>query len=148
MKTCSKCKTEYPATTEHFPPEKRVKSKLRSWCRVCYRKYCRKYYKGFTSNYYQTINGHLRGIYGAMKQRCTDKNHRQYKNYGSRGIRLEFTSDEFVDYVVNVLKIDPRGLEIDRINNDKSYESGNIRFVTCSENNRNKRNSLAPMKRR
>lgn len=38
MKTCAKCKTEFPATSEFFGLEKRVKNGLRSWCRQCLRK--------------------------------------------------------------------------------------------------------------
>ena len=46
--------------------------------------------------------------------------------------------DDFRNYVIDVLKADPRGLQIDRINNGGNYEVGNIRFVTCLENNQNK----------
>jgi len=35
IKTCSKCKTEKPATLEFFSAEKRIKSGLNSWCRDC-----------------------------------------------------------------------------------------------------------------
>ena len=34
MKQCSKCKTEYPATTEYFAIHKPTK-RFQSWCRIC-----------------------------------------------------------------------------------------------------------------
>lgn len=43
-KTCSKCKTEYPATTENFPVHTRKKDGLGSWCKACHRQYQREYY--------------------------------------------------------------------------------------------------------
>jgi len=89
--------------------------------------------------YNRTIRGHLRRIYAGMKCRCDNPKAKDFKDYGGRGIRLKFTSDEFVDYVINTLKVDPRGLQIDRINNDGHYEKGNIRFVTAKINNNNRR---------
>ena len=75
-----------------------------------------------------------------MRQRCNNPDQKAYKNYGGRGIKVCFGSaDEFVDCVINELQIDPRGLQIDRIDNDGNYERGNIRFVTRRENNENKR---------
>jgi hypothetical protein len=37
MKRCSKCHTEHPATAEFFPPDKRRRDGVGSWCRVCHR---------------------------------------------------------------------------------------------------------------
>ncbi len=39
MKTCSKCKIEYEATTENFHKKRAVKSGLCSLCKVCCRKH-------------------------------------------------------------------------------------------------------------
>jgi len=90
--------------------------------------------------YVGTIIGSLRHRFSDMKRRCGNPNATDYERYGGRGIRCNFkSSDEFVDYVVNTLKVDPRGLQIDRINNDGNYEAGNIRFVTAKVNNNNKR---------
>jgi hypothetical protein len=36
-KTCSKCRTEFPATAEFFPPDKRCRDGFGSWCRTCQR---------------------------------------------------------------------------------------------------------------
>lgn len=38
MKTCSKCKTEYPATPDYFKRHKGQKDGLNSWCKVCTKK--------------------------------------------------------------------------------------------------------------
>ncbi len=98
--------------------------------------------------YHKTINGRLRRCFGCMKRRCENPKSAKYKDYGGRGIKIKFTSsDEFVDYVINVLKVDPRGLQIDRIDNNGHYEPGNIRFTTSKVNNNNKRNNKAEIRR-
>ncbi|HDY86673.1 MAG TPA: hypothetical protein ENH82_00985 [bacterium] len=94
---------------------------------------CDKSYRG-------TVIGYLRSVYGHIKARCTNPKVHNYYRYGGRGIKNLFkSSDELADYVVNELQVDPRGLQIDRIDNDGHYEKGNIRFVTCSENCKNRR---------
>lgn len=35
MKTCNKCKQEFPATLEYFSKNKTSKSGLQSWCKIC-----------------------------------------------------------------------------------------------------------------
>ncbi len=150
MKTCTGCCVIYPATRECFYAEERNKDGLQSRCKVCCRKTAREYRqsdkvkrlrRGYQCKRYGTINGYLRGIYASMKQRCTRPKCSRYKDYGGRGIELKFTSDEFVDYVIRELQVDPKGLQIDRIDNDGHYEPGNIRFVTRTVNCNNKRNS-------
>lgn len=90
--------------------------------------------------YRKTLNGYIRHLFYCIKQRCNNSKYTDYKNYGGRGIKCLFISaDEFVNYVVNELKTDPRGLQIDRINNDGHYEPGNIRFVTAKENSNSRR---------
>ena len=98
------------------------------------------YAKKACREYKSTLIGQLRNCFSKIKQRCENPNATDYERYGGRGIRCNFkSSDEFVDYVVNTLKVDPRGLQIDRINNDGHYELGNIRFVTAKVNANNKR---------
>ena len=132
MKICSKCEREYPATTEFFPPNGHHKDGLQSQCRKCKQKATRKYR--------QTVNGCLRIVFCNIKRRC-NSGLKDLKNatYSKKGIKNLFkSSDEFVDYVVNVLKVDPHGLQVDRINNDGHYEPGNIRFVTAKVNSNNR----------
>lgn len=90
--------------------------------------------------YRRTLLGWLCCCFHHIDQRCSDSRHPRYKDYGGRGIRCKFKSkSDFTDYVVNVLQIDPRGLQIDRIDNNGHYEPGNIRFVTLKENCNNRR---------
>jgi len=150
VKTCTKCDTEYPATVEYFHRDKKTKDGLYPSCKKCKIKYNqqhRKDKKEYDWHYRQTLNGRLRIVYKNMKQRCQNPKNKDYYCYGGRGIRVLFKSvDDFVDYVANDLKVDPRGLTIDRIDNDGHYEKGNIRFVTQAENNKNKGKSNAKKK--
>lgn len=87
-----------------------------------------------------TIIGYLQSVFKNIKIRCDNPKWVAYKNYGGRGIKCLFeNSDKFVNYVVNELQIDPRGLDIDRIDNDGNYEPGNIRFISHKENCSNRR---------
>ncbi|KKN17951.1 hypothetical protein LCGC14_0960590 [marine sediment metagenome] len=151
MKTCPGCKQKFPVTAEYFYTDRNRKTGLTPRCKGCLRKQTSTYAKSdrgrrkrkqynskHCKNYYATVNGHLRIIFNAMLQRCYNPNCKDYKYYGRRGIKVCFTSDGFVNYVVNVLHVDPRDLTIDRIDNDGNYEPDNIRFVTMRENNKNK----------
>ena len=93
-----------------------------------------------SKNYRRTIVGHLNKCFHDAKQRCTDPEVDGYEYYGGRGIKCLFkSSNEFINYVINELQIDPRGLQIDRIDTNGHYEKGNIRFVTAKVNANNRR---------
>ena len=75
-----------------------------------------------------------------MIYRCTDPNHIQYCNYGARGIRVceEWLQDPrpFIDH------IGPRPSpkhSVDREDNDKSYEPGNVKWSTKNQQALNRR---------
>lgn len=73
-----------------------------------------------------------------MKDRCSNPNNKNYKYYGGRGIKV---CDRWVNSFENFYEDmgdKPKGLVIDRINNDGNYEPNNCRWVTITENNRNK----------
>ena len=80
-------------------------------------------------------------IYKAMISRCYNKNNKDYKNYGGRGIAIynEWLNDflEFYDWTMaNGYK---EGLTIDRINVNGNYEPNNCRWITTSQNSKFKR---------
>lgn len=74
--------------------------------------------------------------YHDAKQRCTNPNHPRYKDWGGRGIVFAFHS--FQEFLACVGPV-PKGFSIDRIDNDKSYCVGNVRWVDRSTQQHNKR---------
>lgn len=69
------------------------------------------------------------------KQRCSNPGNPQYPRYGGRGIRCPLTFSEFFAEVG--WKPSLRHT-LDRRDNDKGYEKGNLRWVLPSEQNENK----------
>jgi len=95
--------------------------------------------------YSRRNNKHLLSyVRTGMLQRCTNKNHAGYNNYGGRGISVckEWIIDvgSFIEWsVANGWK---KGLDIDRIDNDGDYNPKNCRFITRKENAKSKRKYL------
>lgn len=78
----------------------------------------------------------------AMKARCYNKNHKSFKDYGGRGIKI---CDEWLNDYVSFFNWSIENgyndtLTIDRINNDSNYEPENCRWVPMKVQNRNKSN--------
>ena len=75
--------------------------------------------------------------------RCTDPDSKVWRHYGGRGISIfsEWLADrtKFVVYLASLPGHDDGSLWLDRIDNDRGYEPGNLRFVTVSVSNLNKR---------
>ena len=145
MKVCTKCSKNKPFSA--FYIDRTRKGGLQPRCKVCDNKRHKKYYQAHKTEslerckkYHKTIIGHLHHCFRDMKRRCNNPQSKAYKYYGGRGIKIKFKNvDEFVDYVVNELQADGRGLDIDRINNNGHYEKGNIHFITHSENLKNRK---------
>ena len=81
-------------------------------------------------------------IWSGMIRRCTDIKHKDFKNYGGRGIIVcgEWKDYEpFKDWALCNGYAD--NLEIDRINTDGDYTPENCRWVTDYENANNRRNT-------
>ncbi len=77
-------------------------------------------------------------IWTNMKQRCLNKNGRDYTKYGGRGIEIcdEWISFErFMEWSYSNGYSD--NLTIDRINNDGNYEPSNCRWTTKTVQSRN-----------
>lgn len=68
------------------------------------------------------------GMWRRMIQRCTDKNCTDYKYYGGRGITVHQTWLDYDTFLKDVGER-PEGLTLDRIDNNKGYEPGNVRWV-------------------
>ena len=74
-----------------------------------------------------------------MKQRCLNPKHHKYARYGGRGIKV---CDEWLDisgfYSWAVNNGWKEGLSIDRVDNDGNYCPENCRWISVSENSKNK----------
>jgi hypothetical protein len=76
-------------------------------------------------------------------QRCDNQKHRNYPDYGARGIVVYPPWREgpagFIEWVEVNLGQRPPGHSIDRIDNDAGYVPGNLRWATQSQQCRNRR---------
>lgn len=81
-------------------------------------------------------------IWADMVARCTRPTNRSFKNYGGRGITLyaEWRKD-FAAFYKYIGAKPSAHHSLDRIDNNKGYEPGNIRWATLEEQNSNKRNN-------
>lgn len=74
--------------------------------------------------------------------RCTNPNHRAYPNYGGRGISIYeswLDPSVFLGWLDENLGHCPNGMSLDRIDNDRGYEPGNLRWATRSQQVKNQR---------
>lgn len=84
----------------------------------------------------------LYGTWRQMHQRCSNTEHVGFTNYGGRGVKVcaEWRdAAAFIDYVEKHLGPKPAGFTLDRIDNDKGYEPGNVQWASPGEQQRNSR---------
>lgn len=91
--------------------------------------------RGKTNNYCSKYP-HLYYVWRAMRSRCYDIKHPSYHNYGGRGIDVcdewIYNSQNFCDWALSNGWV--KGLQLDRIDNDKGYSPTNCHFITPKEN--------------
>ena len=92
------------------------------------------------------INGkatHTYQTWDAIIHRCYYPSQASYKYYGARGIKMcdEWKNNYFAfyDYVSQLDRFGEEGMTLDRIDNEKGYEPGNVRWATQAEQNKHKR---------
>jgi hypothetical protein len=91
-------------------------------------------------------------IWRGMLERCRNKNHKDYYNYGGKGIVVHkswYRYEPFRDYMLSLPNC-PSGVQtpgvklkhsIDRIKSEHDYEPGNVRWATAKQQANNKSNN-------
>jgi hypothetical protein len=75
-----------------------------------------------------------------MKERCNNKNHISYPDYGGRGIGYCERWALFHLFLED-MGTRSKGYELDRINTEEGYSKANCRWVDKTTNIRNRRNT-------
>lgn len=86
-------------------------------------------------------NHRLYNIWANMKNRCNNKESKNYKNYGGRGISVcdEWINNFILFYNWSLENGYKNDLTIDRINHFGNYEPSNCRWVNREVQNQNTR---------
>jgi len=71
-----------------------------------------------------------------MKTRCYNPNHRAYRWYGAKGIKVCDKWQTFDGFVIDMSAGYLPGLSIDRIDPTKDYTKENCRWLTKNENSK------------
>lgn len=89
---------------------------------------------------------YLHRAFTNMRTRCNDPRGNAVAAYRERGITVHEDWDDdcygferFVAYVLSTLGPRPEGHSLDRIDNDRGYEPGNLRWATPEQQSRNTR---------
>lgn len=120
-------------------------------CQTCGRAAAQKGAKNYRKHYWgyedvepdYAIRTAMLNRIASIVGRCRNRNDKQYERYGGRGITVadEWVNDRasFLRYLKALRGYGDLTLEIDRIDNDRGYMPGNIRFATRKENVANRR---------
>jgi len=82
----------------------------------------------------------LHKVWAEMRNRCNNSRHKQYADWGGRGIKVCQEWDSFAAFRDWAMSHGyEEGLSIDRENNSLGYSPQNCRWATRNEQNNNKR---------
>jgi len=80
-------------------------------------------------------------IWTHIKGRCLNPRNDRFKNYGGRGITVCDRWLKYENFLEDMGRC-PKGLSIERIDNNGNYEPGNCKWATMHEQSRNMRTNV------
>lgn len=83
-------------------------------------------------------------VWFTMRQRCSNPNSNCYERYGGKGITVcdrWLGRDGFANFLADMGMRPSPEHSLDRIDNEKGYEPGNVRWATKSEQARNRKSN-------
>ena len=99
-----------------------------------------------------TIHKDINAIYRRYKmqrQRCNNPKNDDYKNYGAKGIKVEYSSREFIGWWLESIKnIKVKKPVCGRIDHSRNYSLDNIEIQSASENSKEARKRNNDLKKR
>jgi hypothetical protein len=81
-------------------------------------------------------------VWSSMRQRCGNKNQKDYPRYGGRGITVCSEWDSFATFRNDMGVQYERGLQLDRVDNNAGYSASNCRWTTPKAQSRNRRSNV------
>lgn len=98
--------------------------------------------------HYNQTHGHTTGAkasktykaWVSMRRRCLNPEHPAYDRYGGRGILPCKRWGKFENFIADMGEA-PKGMSLDRKDNNKGYSKKNCRWATPTEQNQNRRNA-------
>lgn len=77
-----------------------------------------------------------------MRERCNDQNHVAYARYGGRGIKVcDRWQQSFTAFLNDMGNAPTPSHSLGRIENDKGYEPGNVKWSTAKDQQQDRRKS-------
>jgi hypothetical protein len=150
MKRCCRCKINKDES--EFNPDKRASDNLCSECKVCKKLYNKEYVKTHKEQIKRKQSEtHKKEpwlrILSSIKQRCENKNCKDYLDYGARGIKCLISKDELKEICVRDNYWNLKQPTINRKDNDGDYCLDNCEIIENAKNTaeRNKRKLSIPI---
>jgi hypothetical protein len=80
-------------------------------------------------------------VWKMMRQRCNNPRHKQYPEYGGRGIRVCARWEVFENFATDMGPRPPGDYSVERVDNDGDYEPQNCVWGTRVQQNNNSRHN-------